>query len=170
MAFNPVTGIKDMSAAMKSFSKELNDVLKTLKTIAPIAQSVTGDFKKINAVGNIGVGNKMGLGVDGANVPVAASSGNRMATSLATSRTQQVNAARFSGMMPTMIPKTRIAGGIAQIALAPMAGVYSALPDLGTVTAMASGFYGAAAAISVALVTPALVPAVSALNVALCNP
>ena len=145
MAFNPVTGIKDMSAAMKSFSKELNDVLKTLKTIAPIAQSVTGDFKKINAVGNIGVGNKMGLGVDGANVPVAASSGNRMATSLATSRTQQVNAARFSGMMPTMIPKTRIAGGIAQIALAPMAGVYSALPDLGTVTAMASGFYGAAA-------------------------
>ena len=88
MAFNPVTGIKDMTSAMTSFKKELNSVLDILKKISPIAETTATSFKSIQATGNVGVGTKMRLGTDGANVRTPVSPNNVMLGSLATSQAQ----------------------------------------------------------------------------------
>ena len=143
MANDIASGIKNLSAALKSIKGEIKDTFAEIKHGAPELKAMIADFNKVatkTGQRSIGRGNKVSLGTDDANVPTAPG-GTGLEGSLASSQTM-VNYYRMTGMTPGMA-KANIMGGAAQMALAPIAGAYSAMPDLGTTVSRAAGYYGA---------------------------
>lgn len=115
-----------INAGTERLSKNLTGILGTLtkigSAVGPITQRITGVTSN-NGMMGLGMGNAMNLGVNPARFPTGMMQG--MAVSSAISGAGQM------------------AGGVAKIGLGVAAGAYTAMPDLGTTVARASGYYGA---------------------------
>jgi murein DD-endopeptidase MepM/ murein hydrolase activator NlpD len=148
VAFNPITGIKDMTSGMKSFKKELDDVLKTIQQISTTAPSAVNSLKSIkNSSNGLGKGNSL-FNTNDAEIPdTGASKGNKLADAMPLSAAQREarQMYRMTGMTPTMA-KFSMYGGMAQGVAGLVGAGYAMFPDLGTVASRAAGFYGASIA------------------------
>lgn len=118
-----------LNAGTDKLSKNLTGILGTLtkigSVVGPIVQKVTGVTSSGGMMG-LGAGNSMGLGVNPARFSAAA-----------------MPAMQGYAVSQAMGGVGQMGGGILKAGLGVAAGVYQAMPDLGTTVARASGYYGA---------------------------
>ena len=122
--------LNSINTGVEKLSKNLSGIFGLLTKIGtavgPIAQKITG-ITTAGGMKGIGQGTSMGLGV---------------------------NPATFSSSVMPWMPAAaaqsaisgagQMVGGVAKMGLGVAAGLYTAMPDLGTTVARASGYYGAA--------------------------